>query len=168
MRKWSEKTETPRTRMVKTAGLPVSTFYHWKERYGRASEHNAPVPRDHWLEASEKKAILDFHAKYPLEGYRRLAFMMLDQDVVAVSPSSVYRVLREEYGLMPTEAEESVLADTPDAATAAALGVSGTGPVLRFTRLTFDSGGRPFEYVRSVYRGDCFTMRVRLTLTSGK
>jgi transposase InsO family protein len=26
-------------------------------------------------------------------GYRRLAFMMLDQDVVAVSPSSVYRVL---------------------------------------------------------------------------
>jgi putative transposase len=29
-----------------------------------------------------------------LEGYRRLAFMMLDQDVVAVSPSSVYRVLR--------------------------------------------------------------------------
>jgi transposase InsO family protein len=29
-----------------------------------------------------------------LEGYRRLAFMMLDEDVVAVSPSSVYRVLR--------------------------------------------------------------------------
>ncbi len=30
-----------------------------------------------------------------LEGYRRLAFMMLDSDVVAVSPSSVYRVLRD-------------------------------------------------------------------------
>ena len=39
-------------------------------------------------------AILDFHAGHPLEGYRRLAFMMLDADVVAVSPSSVYRVLR--------------------------------------------------------------------------
>jgi len=30
-----------------------------------------------------------------LEGYRRLTFMMLDQDIVAVSPSSVYRVLKK-------------------------------------------------------------------------
>ena len=29
-----------------------------------------------------------------MEGYRRLAFMMIDDDVVAVSPSSLYRVLR--------------------------------------------------------------------------
>ncbi|GMU39049.1 MAG: hypothetical protein AMXMBFR22_32400 [Phycisphaerae bacterium] len=34
-------------------------------------------------------------AAYPLEGYRRLAFMMLDADVVAVSPSSGYRVLKQ-------------------------------------------------------------------------
>jgi len=31
---------------------------------------------------------------HPLEGYRRLSFMMLDEDVVAVSPATVYRVLR--------------------------------------------------------------------------
>jgi transposase InsO family protein len=31
--------------------------------------------------------------KNPLEGYRRLTFMMLDADIVAVSPSSVWRVL---------------------------------------------------------------------------
>jgi len=43
---------------------------------------------------STSLAILDFHEQHPLEGYRRLTFMMLDQDVVAVSPSSVYRVLR--------------------------------------------------------------------------
>jgi transposase InsO family protein len=53
------------------------------------------VPRDWWLEAWEEKAILDFHAKPPLEGDRRQAFMMLDADLVAVSPSSVYRVLRD-------------------------------------------------------------------------
>ena len=51
--------------------------------------------RDHWLEASEKEAILAFERNYPLEGYRRLAFMMLDADVAAVSPSSVYRVLKD-------------------------------------------------------------------------
>jgi putative transposase len=52
------------------------------------------VPRDWWLEDWEKAAILDYHASHPLDGYRRLAFMMLDDDVVAVSPSSVYRVLK--------------------------------------------------------------------------
>ena len=59
------------------------------------NEHNALVPRDDWLEAWEKKAIVDFHDRHPLEGYRRLTFMMLDADVVAVSPSSVYRVLKQ-------------------------------------------------------------------------
>jgi transposase InsO family protein len=47
------------------------------------------------LEEWEKQAILGFYREYPQEGYRRLAFMMLDADVVAVSPSSVYRVLSE-------------------------------------------------------------------------
>jgi len=75
-------------------GLAASKWHNWKHRYGKANEHNAWVPRDHWLEDQEKQAILDFHALYPLEGYRRLTFMMLDADVVACSPSSVYRVLK--------------------------------------------------------------------------
>jgi putative transposase len=64
-----------------------------------ANEHNALVPRDWWLEDWEKQAIIAFYTKHTLEGYRRLTFMMLDADVVAVSPSSVYRVLRDA-GLM--------------------------------------------------------------------
>jgi transposase InsO family protein len=59
------------------------------------NEHNAWIPRDHWIEPWEKSAILNYHEKNPLEGYRRLTFMMLDDNVVAVSPSSVYRVLKE-------------------------------------------------------------------------
>lgn len=27
---------------------------------------------------------------HPLEGYRRLTFMMLDDDIVAISPSTIY------------------------------------------------------------------------------
>ncbi len=38
---------------------------------------------------------MNFHLENPLEGYRRLAFMTLDANVVAVSPSSVWRVLGE-------------------------------------------------------------------------
>jgi len=47
----------------------------------------------------EKEAIIRFHRQHPLEGYRRLTFMMLDADVVSVSPTSVYRVLKQA-GLM--------------------------------------------------------------------
>ena len=47
------------------------------------------------MEEWEKQAIIGFHLKNPLEGYRRLTFMMLDADIVAVSPSSVWRVLSQ-------------------------------------------------------------------------
>lgn len=83
------------------------------------------------------------------------------------SKDSLYRVLREEYGFVPTEAEETVRADLADAAAASALSLASTAPVLKFTRLTFDGAGRPLEYVRSVYRADCFTMRVKLSLPRG-
>ena len=69
-------------------------YYAWCKRYGKANEHNGKVPRDHWLEDREKRAIIEYHQRFPLEGYRRLTFMMLDADVVAVSPSSVYGVLQ--------------------------------------------------------------------------
>ncbi|GAB5549840.1 MAG: hypothetical protein SangKO_096000 [Sandaracinaceae bacterium] len=53
------------------------------------------MPRDHWLEDEERQAILDFHELHPLDGYRRLAFMMIDENVAYASPSSVYRVLAQ-------------------------------------------------------------------------
>lgn len=95
MNQWSSRAEVPAGRIVSWLGVGNSKFYTWKNRYGKVNEHNGQVPRDFWLEDWEKRAITDFHSKHPLEGYRRLAFMMLDADVVAVSPSSVYRVLRE-------------------------------------------------------------------------
>jgi putative transposase len=42
----------------------------------------------------EKSAILDFFDRHPTEGYRRLTWMMNDAAIVAVSPTSVWRVLR--------------------------------------------------------------------------
>jgi putative transposase len=93
VRCWSEKTEIGAGRFIIWLGVTASRFYSWRERYGRVNEHNGWVPRDFWLERWEKQAIIEFHLKNPLEGYRRLTFMMLDADVVAVSPSSVWRVL---------------------------------------------------------------------------
>jgi len=91
---WSEHTEIRALQLVCWIGLSRSKFYSWRNRYGKANEHNALVPRDHWLEPWEKVAIINFHHQCPREGYRRLTFMMLDRNVVAVSPSSTYRVLK--------------------------------------------------------------------------
>lgn len=85
----------PAKRLLGWLGLGASKFHAWKKRYGQANEHNGQIPRDWWLEDWEKQAIIDFHDSHPLDGYRTLCFMMLDEDVVAVSPSSVYRVLKE-------------------------------------------------------------------------
>jgi len=70
-----------------------SKFYGWRERYGKVNEHNGWIPRGFLAGRVEKQAIRNFHLNNPLEGYRRLTFMMQDQDIVAVSPSSVWRVL---------------------------------------------------------------------------
>lgn len=99
MRQWSERTGLSATRLVKWLGICRSKFYDWKRRYGKVNEHNSWIPRDHWLEQWEKQAIISFGLSHRDEGYRRLAFKMLDEDVVAVSPATVHRVLREA-GLM--------------------------------------------------------------------
>ena len=94
VRRWSEKTEISVGHFVSWLGIGASKFYDWRQRYGRVNEHNGWIPRDFWLEPWEKEAIIAFHLKNPLEGYRRLTYMMLDADVVAASPASVWRVLR--------------------------------------------------------------------------
>lgn len=91
---WTKRAEVPAKRLLGWMELSSSKFHNWKERYGKANEHNGQIPRDFWLEDWEKQAILDYHDRHPLEGYRRLTFMMLDDDVVAVSPATVYRVLK--------------------------------------------------------------------------
>ncbi|GMU39048.1 MAG: hypothetical protein KJ057_17360 [Phycisphaerae bacterium] len=45
-------------RLQRGSGLSIAAFCH-----GKANEHNAWVPRDHWLEAWEKAAILEFERR---------------------------------------------------------------------------------------------------------
>lgn len=93
---WSKRSGICVYKFVHWLGIKSSKFYDWKKRYGKVNEHNSWIPRDFWLEDWEKQAIINFFLSHPDEGYRRLAFMMIDADVVAVSPSSVYRVLSAE------------------------------------------------------------------------
>jgi putative transposase len=92
---WAEKSGLTIEQLLGWLELSAGKFYDWRQRYGQANQHNGRVPRNFWLQEGEKQAILDFQELYPLEGYRRLTYMMIDCDIVAVSPSSVFRVLRD-------------------------------------------------------------------------
>lgn len=79
--------------LVAEIGLGHSKYFDWKRRYGKLNEHNRLVPRDHWLLEEEKELIVDYYLAHSEDGYRRVTYMMMDEDVVATTPSTVYRVL---------------------------------------------------------------------------
>jgi putative transposase len=95
VRRWSQAAELAAEQILGWIGIGGRKFRDWRQRYGKVNEHNRLVRRDHWLEEWEERAIVEFYHRYRMEGYRRLCYMMMDRDVVAVSPSSVYRVLKE-------------------------------------------------------------------------
>ena len=107
MRKWTTATEITSKQLLTWIGLWSSTFSNWTRSYGKAYEHNGWIPRDHWLDDSEKQAIINYHFDHPLEGYRRLTYRMLDADVVACSAGTVYRVLSQA-GLLNRHTKRSV------------------------------------------------------------
>jgi len=91
----AERTGLRALQLVDWLRLPRSKYYHWRDHYGLDRARTQPVPRDHWITDEECDAIVAFAQAHPWKGYRRLTFMMLDADVVAVSPSTTYRVLGE-------------------------------------------------------------------------
>jgi putative transposase len=94
VRSFSERTELSARWVLEQFSIAPTQFYRWAARYGRVNTHNGQTPRDHWLRPAERAAILRYHETHAPEGYRRMTFMMLDADVVAVSPATVYRVLK--------------------------------------------------------------------------
>ena len=91
---WSARAEVDKKHLLAWLALAKSTYSAWLKRYGMNNQHNGLIPRNHWLLETEKQAIVAFHHRNPLEGYRRLSYLMLDANVVAASASSVYRVLK--------------------------------------------------------------------------
>lgn len=76
---------------------------------------------------------------------------------------SLYEVLREDYGVEPAEAEEVIETGVPSPQDALLLESDLGVPVLLLSRHTFDENGVPFEWVRSLYRGDRYKFVARLT-----
>ncbi|MCO4098179.1 MAG: IS3 family transposase [Gemmatimonas sp.] len=88
------RTALPVRPMLRRLGIARTKYARWTASYGALATAHGPVPREHHLTQAERDGILAFHDRHPRDGYRQLADMLLDAGEVAVSPSSVYRVLK--------------------------------------------------------------------------
>ncbi len=70
------------------------------------------------------------------------------------SRQSLYKVLRESYGIHLTYAHQTIEASIAEADEIEALEAPPCTPILRIMRVTYNDSDQPVEYVRSSYRGD--------------
>lgn len=92
---------------------------------------------------------------------RILAALVPGLESVDLSDATLYGVLRERYGLVPSEAEEVFCVGSISAADARLLEVAPRTCCFMVERVTL-ADGRPFEFVRSVMRGDRYQIRLGL------
>jgi putative transposase len=88
----------PAKKTLAALGIPRRTYYRWlrEEAWARAlpEEPVRPVQPYEAL-AEEKQAVLDYARRHPELRHRELAWRMVDEDVACLSPSTVYRILKE-------------------------------------------------------------------------
>jgi len=99
---WRQRTGIAITLILTWLTLSNSKYYDWSHRKGQQTQPIGIIPKSHWILPWERESIIEYRYLHPEEGYRRLCYMMLDEDIVAVSPSTVYRVLKEK-GLLVTQ-----------------------------------------------------------------
>lgn len=94
------------SKLLKVIDLSSSKFYDWRQRLGMINHHNAKLPKSNWILENEKEVLYAFRKENPFEGYRRLTYIMMDQNLLYISPSTTYRLLKEA-GLLKTSSNKA-------------------------------------------------------------
>jgi putative transposase len=84
-------------RIVRHLGLTIGRYHAWQRRAATQALTDAPsvsAQPDQVL-AEERAAVLAYALAHPKDGYRRLTWQMIDDDVAYLSPSTVYRLLQD-------------------------------------------------------------------------
>lgn len=92
------------------------------------------------------------------------AALVPDITAQELEAGDLYEHLREHHGIQVHEAVQAIEPTVVTKAESELLDVPELSPALLFERLTSDAGGRPVEYVHSLYRGDRYRIVSRLTL----
>ena len=85
-------------------GIARRSYYRWLKEEAWAKQRPAePVPPVPPYEAlsEEKQAVLAYARKHPELRHRELAWRMVDEDVAYLSPSTVYRILKQSNLVCP-------------------------------------------------------------------
>jgi len=86
----------PLQQTLQALEIAPGTYYRWCRAMADGRPRaRSPAGSMYELLDSEREAVIDYALKHPEVRHRELAWKMLDEGVVAVSASSVYRVLRE-------------------------------------------------------------------------
>ncbi len=93
--------------------------------------------------------------------YLRPSLLDLGADDL-VHHQSLYASLAERFGVAPRRARQTIGARLASRHERRLLGIDRVTPVLALERITFDADDAPFEFVRSVYRGDRYTLALDL------
>src|SRR5216683_4181044 len=87
----------PAKKTLAALGIPRRSYYRWlrEEAWARVlpTEPVKPVQPYEAL-PEEKEAVLDYARRHPELRHREMAWRMVDEDVVYLSPSTVYRILK--------------------------------------------------------------------------
>ena len=85
-------------------GVAPRSYYRWLKEEAWAKQRPAtplpPVPPYEAL-SQEKQAVIHYARKHPELRHRELAWRMVDEDVAFLSPSTVYRILKESNLVCP-------------------------------------------------------------------
>jgi putative transposase len=93
-----ERSEWPVKRTLLALGVATRSYYRWlKEEKWAQSLPAKPLRRLQPYEAlaEEKRAVVGYALAHPQLRHRELAWRMVDEDVACLSPSTVYRILKE-------------------------------------------------------------------------
>lgn len=93
----------PARRTLAALGVSRSSYYRWLREEAWAKALSAPpVPvLPYEALAEEKEAVRRYALAHPEVRHREMAWRMVDEDVAYVSPSTVYRVLKEHRLVCP-------------------------------------------------------------------
>jgi transposase InsO family protein len=84
-------------RTLQALGIARGTYYRWLKEAAWTKEKRGVVRPLQLFEAlpEEREVVLSFARRHPTIRHRELAWRMVDEDVAYLSPSTVYRILRE-------------------------------------------------------------------------
>ena len=94
-----------RRQKLTALGIPLSTYYRWQRCYqtqggdGLIGKHRAPKRIWNRLSAQEQQRVLEVAKHHPELSSRLLAIKITDEERFCVSPTTVYRLLKQ-HGLI--------------------------------------------------------------------